>query len=1150
MKKIDGKISRLLVLLIVCFLTCSLLPVGIVRAESNIVRFVGIDTETKGSWIGKYGYDGYSIVNLGDQIPSYATLWYAGGGTWIWADNVSEVRALQKPGSDGRIAPCRYAGDSMDINLNITGNTERDISIYGLDWDSNSRVMKVEAMDAQSGLVFDTRIVSNFNSGVWVKYKVKGNIKFRISRMEGANAVIAGVFFDTESTPRGTGIKGEYFDSPDFTRIKLVRIDSVIDFNWGTATPDTSLSSDGCTVRWTGKIQPEFSETYTFHVTTDAGAKLWINGQLVIDKAVPDIPENIIKQIRHWQIRKEEGKQDKHLEKLEAEWFKVREANGSITLTGGQKYDLKIDYTKPIYDTHCKLEWSSASQNRQVVPQIRLYPAPPEKVAVPAFTPASGVNSSARTVTISCATGDAVIRYTTDGSVPSGSSLVYSGPLVVSATTTIRAYAARLGMIDSDAAAASYVIGQFPMPSGTGLTGQYFSTYALSDLKLTRQDPALAFHWNYNAPDPLLNKDWYSMRWTGQIQTKYFGVDTLYVIIAGGARLWINGQLLVDSWNCAGYREFAVNYPLYPGMKYDLKLEFVNWYNNATIRLEWSRGTDIKTREVVPLECLYPDSTFPQVAKAAFTAAGGLYDNGQTVTISAASGSVIRYTTDGTAPTSVSPVFSSPITVNKNTVVRAYASISGMADSEVASAIYKVGPQSAGYFNNALYAGQDPFMAYDNGNYYYLEGIAGSLGIIMYKSPSMVDRGESKVIFRIPNSGWNSGELWAPAMYKVSGKWYIYYTAGDAADGYSKRHYLGVMECDSPDPWTGNWTDRGKLDLGDYYALDPHPFIPESGPYQGQLMLAYASTDKPGGFWWFESVYIVPMLNAYTPLQSGGQGRVMIIPCNVFGWEDAVAEGPWVLQRNGKIRIVYTGNGANRDTYSLGLATCTDGNVLNPSSWVKAGKVFEQGNGVYGTGRSCFVKSKDGSQDWMVYHSKMRRFYDDSMYAYERMISIKQITWNADNTPNLGTPTPMDIDVALPAGDPGVQPIPAGGSRKIEGEAMIGVGPTAFYTDDPVASNTSGIENINRIGNAAMFRNLPAANTLGIRYACANTGQLSLYVNDTHVTDISFPVTGAWKGVYADQVVGVEIPAGAAIRLQYDNGDAPITIDYIVLSNR
>ena len=66
----------------------------------------------------------------------------------------------------------------------------------------------------------------------------------------------------------------------------LVRMDTNINFNWGTGSPDPSISADNFTVRWTGSVQPQFNETYTFYTTTDDGVRLWVNGQLLIDEWV------------------------------------------------------------------------------------------------------------------------------------------------------------------------------------------------------------------------------------------------------------------------------------------------------------------------------------------------------------------------------------------------------------------------------------------------------------------------------------------------------------------------------------------------------------------------------------------------------------------------------------------------------------------------------------------------------------------------------------------------------------------------------------------------------------------------------------------------------------------------------------------------
>lgn len=81
-----------------------------------------------------------------------------------------------------------------------------------------------------------------------------------------------------------------------------------------------------------------------------------------------------------------------------------------------------------------------------------------QTVAAPTFSPAGGTFNSAQSVTISCDTNGATIRYTTDGSTPNSNSPVYSGAINVSSTTTIKAYATAPGMNDSAVSSAAYVI--------------------------------------------------------------------------------------------------------------------------------------------------------------------------------------------------------------------------------------------------------------------------------------------------------------------------------------------------------------------------------------------------------------------------------------------------------------------------------------------------------------------------------------------------------------------------------------------------------------------------------------------------------------------------------------------------------------------
>ena len=80
-------------------------------------------------------------------------------------------------------------------------------------------------------------------------------------------------------------------------------------------------------------------------------------------------------------------------------------------------------------------------------------------VAAPTFSPGGGTYSSAQTVTIGTATSGATIRYTTDGSTPSETSgTMYSTPISVASTETLKAIAYKSGMLDSSVSSATYTI--------------------------------------------------------------------------------------------------------------------------------------------------------------------------------------------------------------------------------------------------------------------------------------------------------------------------------------------------------------------------------------------------------------------------------------------------------------------------------------------------------------------------------------------------------------------------------------------------------------------------------------------------------------------------------------------------------------------
>ena len=103
---------------------------------------------------------------------------------------------------------------------------------------------------------------------------------------------------------------------------------------------------------------------------------------------------------------------------------------------------------------------------------------PTPTVATPAFNPEEGTYTEAQTVSISCATEGATIRYTLDGTDPTENSAAYSIPLDINETTTVKAIALKSGYNNSEVASATYTI-EIPTP-GTEMTFTRVDNHAVT----------------------------------------------------------------------------------------------------------------------------------------------------------------------------------------------------------------------------------------------------------------------------------------------------------------------------------------------------------------------------------------------------------------------------------------------------------------------------------------------------------------------------------------------------------------------------------------------------------------------------------------------------------------------------------------------
>ena len=78
--------------------------------------------------------------------------------------------------------------------------------------------------------------------------------------------------------------RAEYFNNPWLVGAPvLIREENDIRYNWGTSAPAPGIVADGFSVRWTGTVGFDYSDTYTFTVTVNDGVRVWIDGGLLID---------------------------------------------------------------------------------------------------------------------------------------------------------------------------------------------------------------------------------------------------------------------------------------------------------------------------------------------------------------------------------------------------------------------------------------------------------------------------------------------------------------------------------------------------------------------------------------------------------------------------------------------------------------------------------------------------------------------------------------------------------------------------------------------------------------------------------------------------------------------------------------------------
>jgi predicted nucleotidyltransferase len=306
-------------------------------------------------------------------------------------------------------------------------------------------------------------------------------------------------------TPVITDWKGEYYNNETLSgNPALVRNDVNIDFEWYDGSPDPAIQPNHFSARWTRTLY--FSGgRYRFHVFHDDGARLFINGGMVLN-----------------------------------EWHQGRETHTVDVDLYAHQHSITLAMYEIDGWAAARLWWESLPTATPTRTQTKTPTTTPTLTRTPTTTP---TNIPTRTPT----------KTPTHTSTPTRTPTLTPTP-----TRT---------------------------PTITDWKGEYYNNETLSGTPaLVRNDVDINFEWYDGSPDPAIQPNHFSARWT---RTLYFsgGRYQFHVFHDDGARLWIDGDIVIDEWH-QGRETHTADVDLGAG-QHSIKLEMYEIDGWAAAKLWW-----------------------------------------------------------------------------------------------------------------------------------------------------------------------------------------------------------------------------------------------------------------------------------------------------------------------------------------------------------------------------------------------------------------------------------------------------------------------------------------------------------------------------------------------------------------------------------
>ena len=354
---------------------------------------------------------------------------------------------------------------------------------------------------------------------------------------------------DQPAPSPASGYTAEYFNNKTLDGVPVLsRNDASINFDWGVNSPDPVITPDNFSVRWTKveTITPANAGDYEFAVTGDDGVRIVIDGEVILNKWIDQGPttykaiknltagthtiiveyyENgggAVAQFNYNKVATTPPPTDSFI----AEYFVNKTLSGTPVVT---KSEPMVNF-----------DWAAGSPD----------PLVPANNFSARWTKSEIFTAGNYEFSI---TGDDGIRLLIDGT-PVIDKFIDQGATTYKVTKDMTAgeHTIIIEYYESggDAVAKfSYVPTTTTPPPASGFAAEYFNNKdLLTPVTLTRTDATIDFDWAGGSPDPLINANNFSARWSKTENIVEAGDYEFTVTADDGIRVKIDNEVIIDKF--------------------------------------------------------------------------------------------------------------------------------------------------------------------------------------------------------------------------------------------------------------------------------------------------------------------------------------------------------------------------------------------------------------------------------------------------------------------------------------------------------------------------------------------------------------------------------------------------------------------------